>query len=82
MGEAMGFVVLWAASQVSVGRGRVTLVWAGLITILSGAWFIVGPTAWPVITTHGVYFASASSPLRGFLYEVGYALGTGVIWTA
>jgi hypothetical protein len=78
VGVAMGFVVLWAASRVAVGRGRITLVWAGLITILSGAWFIVGPRAWPVITTHGVYFASAS-PVRGLLYQVGYALGTGVI---
>jgi len=78
VGVAMGIVVLWAASQVAVGRGRITLVWAGLITILSGAWFIIGPRAWPVITTHGLYFASAS-PLRGLLYQVGYALGTGVI---
>jgi hypothetical protein len=78
IGVAMGFVVLWAASQVAVGRGRVALVCAGLITILSGAWFIIGPRAWPVITTHGVYFAPAS-PLRGLLYEIGYALGTGVI---
>src|ERR1022692_2287375 len=78
IGVAMGFVVLWAASEVAVGRVRITLVWAGLITILSGAWFIIGPRAWPVITTHGVYFAPAS-PLRGLLYQVGYALGTGVI---
>ena len=78
VGVAMGFAVLWAVSRVGVGRGRITLVWAGLITILSGAWFVVGPRAWPVITTHGVYFASAS-PLRGLLYQVGYALGTGVI---
>jgi hypothetical protein len=78
IGVAMGFVVLWAASQVAVGRSRITLVWAGLITILSGAWFIIGPRAWPVITTHGLYFASAS-PLRGLLYQVGYTLGTGVI---
>ena len=78
VGVVMGFVVLWAASQVTVGRGRMSLVWAGLITILCGAWFIVGPRAWPVITTHGVYFAPAS-PLRGLLYQVGYALGTGVI---
>jgi hypothetical protein len=78
VGVVMGFVVLWAASQVAVGRGRMSLVWAGLITILSGAWFIIGPRAWPVITTHGVYFAPAS-PLRGLLYQVGYTLGTGVI---
>jgi hypothetical protein len=78
IGVAMGFVVLWAAGRIAGGRGRMILVWAGLITLLSGAWFIVGPRAWPVITTHGVYFAPAS-PLRGLLYQVAYALGTGVI---
>src|ERR1017187_727955 len=40
VGVVMGLVVLWAAGQVAVGRGRITLMWAGLITILSGAWFI------------------------------------------
>ena len=45
IGVAMGFVVLWAASQAVVGRTQTTLAWAGLITILSGAWFIIGPKA-------------------------------------
>jgi hypothetical protein len=78
VGVGMGFVILWAASQVADGRGRVSLLSAGLITILSGGWFIVGPRAWPVITTHGVYFVPAT-PLRSLLYQIGYALGTGVI---
>jgi hypothetical protein len=78
VGVMMGLVVLSAASKVAVGRGRMSLALAGVITILSGAWFIVGPRAWPVISTHGVYFAPAA-PLRGFLYQLGYALGTGVI---
>ena len=78
VGVVMGCVVLWAAGEVAVGRGRMSLMWAGLITILSGAWFIVGPRAWPAITTHGVYFAPAT-PLRGLVYQVGYALGTGVL---
>ncbi len=78
VGIAMGFVVLWRANQVRVGRGRMGLVVAGLITMLCGAWFIVGPTAWPVISTHGAYFSSIA-PLRSLLYQVGYAIGTGVI---
>jgi hypothetical protein len=78
VGVVMGLVVLWAASQAAAGRGRVSLMWAGLITVLCGAWFIVGPRAWPAITTHGVYFVPAT-PLRSLLYQVGYALGTGVI---
>jgi hypothetical protein len=77
----MGFVVLWGAGRTAIGRGQMSLLWAGLITMLCGAWFIVGPTAWPVVTTNGVYFAPAA-PLRGLLYQVGYALGTGVILIA
>jgi hypothetical protein len=78
VGIAMGFVVLWKANQVRVGGGHMGLVLAGLITMLCGAWFIVGPTAWPVIGTHGAYFSSIA-PLRSLLYQVGYAIGTGVI---
>ena len=78
VGIAMGFVVLWRANQVRVGGGRMGLVLAGLVTMLCGAWFIVGPTAWPVISTHGAYFSSIA-PLRSLLYQVGYAIGTGVI---
>jgi len=78
VGIAMGFVVLWRANQVRVGGGRMGLVLAGLVTMLCGAWFIVGPTAWPVISTHGAYFSSIA-PLRSLLYQVGYAIGSGVI---
>jgi hypothetical protein len=78
VGMVMGFVVLWRTSQVQVVRGRMQLMMAGLITMLCGAWFIVGPTAWPVISTHSAYFAPAA-PLRSLLYRVGYAIGTGVI---
>ena len=78
VGIAMGLVVLWRANQVRVGGGRMGLILAGLVTMLCGAWFIVGPTAWPVISTHGAYFSSIA-PLRSLLYQVGYAIGTGVI---
>jgi hypothetical protein len=78
VGMVMGFVVLRGADQAQVGRGRMRMILAGLITMLCGAWFIVGPTAWPVISTHGAYFAPAA-PLRSLLYQVGYAIGTGAI---
>jgi hypothetical protein len=78
VGIVVGFVVLWRANQVRVGGGRMGLVLAGLITMFCGAWFIVGPRAWPVISTHGTYFSSIA-PLRTLLYQVGYAIGTGVI---
>jgi hypothetical protein len=78
VGVCMGLVVLRGTTQVAAGRGRMSLALAGLITVLCGAWFVIGPVAWPVLTTNGGYFASAA-PVRSLAYVVGYALGTGVI---
>jgi hypothetical protein len=78
VGVIMGFVILRDTRAVVRGRGRVSLAVAGFITLLSGAWFIVGPLAWPVVTTHGAVFVGAP-PLRTLANEVGYALGTGLI---
>ena len=55
---------------------RLTL--AGVIAVLCGAWFVIGPYAWPVITSSSGYFVAAS-PLRELANVVGYSLGTGVI---
>jgi hypothetical protein len=78
VGFLMGLVILQGTSRVSVGRGRISLAVAGLIAMLCGAWFIIGPLAWPVVTNNGAYFAPAA-PLRSLAYQVGYGLGTGLI---
>jgi hypothetical protein len=78
VGFLMGLVILGATSRAGIGRGRISLAVAGLIAMLCGAWFIIGPLAWPVVTNNGAYFASAS-PLRSLAYQVGYGLGTGLI---
>jgi hypothetical protein len=78
VGFLMGLVILRGTSQAGIGRGRISLAVAGLIAMLCGAWFIIGPVAWPVLTTNGAYFASAA-PLRSLAYQVGYGLGTGLI---
>lgn len=61
-----------------VGRRRTSLSMAGLIAVLCGAWFVIGPLAWPVIDNTRSYFVGAS-PLRMLANEVGYSLGTGLI---
>jgi hypothetical protein len=78
VGFLMGLVILQGTGRVAVGRGRISLAVAGLIAMLCGAWFIIGPLAWPVITNNGAYFAPAA-PLRSLAYQVGYGLGTGLI---
>jgi hypothetical protein len=60
---------------------RVGLTFGGLIAIASGAWFVIGPMAWPVLVNGGHYFVT-SSPLGELEYQVGYALGPGLILAA
>jgi hypothetical protein len=81
IGVVMGLVILSRTSGVIFGRGRISLATAGLIALLCGAWFVIGPLAWPVITNHRAYFVTAS-PLRALANEIGYSLGTGVILAA
>jgi hypothetical protein len=60
---------------------RVGLTGGGLLAIVSGAWFVIGPLAWPVLVNGGHYFVT-SSPLGELEYQVGYALGPGLILAA
>jgi hypothetical protein len=78
IGVAIGFLMLAGMRGVVVGRGRMSLTMAGSIAVLCGAWFIVGPPAWPVIATSGAYFVGAS-PLHELANQVGYSLGTGLV---
>jgi hypothetical protein len=42
-----------APANASVTRRRLSLTAAGIIGIASGAWFVIGPLAWPVlVNTH------------------------------
>lgn len=60
---------------------RVALTGGGLLAVASGAWFVVGPLAWPVLVNGGRYFVTAS-PLGELEHQVGYALGPGLILAA
>ena len=81
IGVVAGVFMLRETRGVRVGRGRVSLTMTGLVVLLCGAWFVIGPLAWPVISDHGGYFVVAS-PLRYLANQVGYALGTGVLLAA
>ncbi len=77
-GVLLGFFVIGAARRTTVARGRLSLGTAGVLLMVCGAWFAIGPLAWPVLY-HGDYFVHAVSPLRFLAYDVGYAIGTGLI---
>ena len=73
-----GLVILMVAPRTVAGGGRGPLVLAGLCASIAGAWFVVGPLAWPVLTTAAALYLSAE-PLRELVHQVGYAAGPGVL---
>jgi hypothetical protein len=77
-GVFLGAVVIGESRGVVFGRGRITLAMAGILLMIVGAWFAIGPFAWPVLASTGPYFVSGSH-LNVLAYEVGYSIGTGII---
>ena len=78
-GVILGLFVMGAARATAVTRGRLTLAMAGTLLMICGAWFAIGPLAWPVIYHGDTYFVQSASHLRFLAYDVGYAIGTGLI---
>lgn len=78
LGVLIGLAILGRTPGIVVGRGRMSLAMAGFIALLCGAWFTIGPSAWPVIQNSAAYFVGAA-PLRQLENQVGYALGPGLI---
>jgi hypothetical protein len=78
LGVFLGLVVLGEARGIVVGRGRVTLAMAGTLLMIVGAWFAIGPFAWPVLASTGPYFVTGTH-LRVLSYEVGYSIGVGIV---
>jgi len=76
-----GLAMMVGAGRVALGLGRPGLALAGLGALLAGAWFVVGPTAWPVLD-HGTLYFAGGSPYRQMLDMIGYAFGPGVILAA
>ncbi len=53
LGVVLGFMILAETRGLEIGRGRFSLASAGVLIALCGAWFVVGPTAWPLVVNHG-----------------------------
>jgi hypothetical protein len=81
IGVIAGLAMVSAGGRLAVGFGRMSLATAGLLALAAGGWFIVGPTAWPVLENTHAYFVGGT-PLRVLEYVLGYSLGTGAIVAA
>lgn len=77
-GVLLGLFVIAESRGVVIGRGRMSLAMAGTLLILCGAWFAIGPYAWPVLNNSGNYFSSATH-MRFLLHELGYSVGVGLV---
>lgn len=78
LGVLLGLFVIAESRGVTIGKGRLSLAMAGVLLILCGAWFAIGPYAWPVLNNSGTYFSSATH-LRFLTYELGYSVGVGLV---
>jgi len=78
VGVVLGLFVIAESRGISVGRGLLSLATAGTLLMFTGAWFVIGPLAWPVLSNGGSYFV-AGSHLKLLADEVGYSLGTGIV---
>jgi len=81
VGVIAGLAMLSAGGRLAVGFGRMSLATAGLLALAAGGWFIIGPTAWPVLVNTHAYFVGGS-PVRVLENVVGYSLGTGAVIAA
>jgi hypothetical protein len=78
VGVVVGLFVIAEARGIAVGRGRFTLASAGTVLMVCGAWFAIGPLAWPVLASTGTYFVSGSH-LTALEHELGYSIGPGLV---
>ena len=71
-------VMIGALPRAMAGLGRMGAFGAGVLAVLAGAWFVVGPEAWPVLFRSAGVFAPAGA-MRAFVHQIGYSFGPGVL---
>jgi hypothetical protein len=77
-GVLLGLVVLAEVRGIPLGRSRLSLAAGGMLLMVVGAWFAIGPLAWPVLSNGSASFV-AGSHLRLLADEIGYSIGTGIV---
>jgi hypothetical protein len=67
----------WVDNVRGLDISRVILPFGALLLGLSGIWFILGPTIWPIY--YGAHVFAAATPTRTFAEMLVYNLGEGVM---
>jgi hypothetical protein len=77
---ACGLAMMTLARRAGAGGARVGCAVAGIGALLAGAWFVVGPFAWPVFQSGSPITALSSARL--FVERVGYSFAPGLALVA
>jgi hypothetical protein len=72
-----GILLASQAPGISAGIARSAPWLIGALTVICGAWLVIGPLAWPVLRGRTPFLHAA--PLRELSYWIGYSLGPGVL---
>jgi len=76
-----GLVALGSLPRAIAGHRNRGAGVAGVMVIVSGAWLVVGPTAWPTMVS-GAHVWLPASALRNLADQIGANLGPGVLLIA
>jgi hypothetical protein len=79
VGGALIVTSAWVKRWRGFDPSRVLLPLGALLVGVSGMWFILGPSVWPIF--YGGHVFSAVSPTRLFDLELVYNLGVGIVLT-
>jgi hypothetical protein len=77
VGGAAIMLSAWVSEIQGLDISRLLLPLGSLVIALSGTWFVLGPSIWPIYFTSRVFAAAA--PVRSFAEMVAYNLGVGVL---
>lgn len=73
---AAAFLAGLFAMVATLGAERAMVGLCGVLAMLAGAWLIIGPVTWPVLSGTG-FFRTNVSPASLLVYWIGYSLGPG-----
>lgn len=82
VGVIAGLAMVAAGARRSQRAGSAVVALAGLVAVVAGAWFVVGPSAWPLLKSDARPYFAPTSAFHGLTNQVGSTLGPGTILCA
>jgi len=79
VGILAGLMMVVGAPAAVHGGGKLAISFAGLVALVCGAWFVIGPMAWSVIHSGSTPYFLARPPLADLANQVGLSFGPGLL---